>query len=178
MSVNNRVFRPLSRLFRNRRGTAEIVGSVMFLVILLFFFSNVFLWHDQASREMDGVVSDRVNSPVTIEKVEDNPTTGWLKLQVNNEGGVGCSLSRLWIIEKYDSVEYHEYGDIEEISIGARWLSGGASMNVTLLEGSGEAVIMDDGVGVYYYKPSVEDVEVTFKILTDLGNTAACKYVT
>jgi hypothetical protein len=175
MGVNYRGYRPLSRLLRSRSGTAEIVGTVMFLVIVLFFFSNVFLWHDQATRENDALILDRVNSQVSIENATGDPTPGWLKLLVTNNGGVGFSLSRLWIIEKNATEQKHDYWDVEKIPISARWLSGGASMNVTLLVGSGEVVVMEDGVGVYYM-PSDDVIEVTFKILTDLGNTAAVTY--
>jgi hypothetical protein len=57
----------LKKLLRNRSGTAEIVGTVLFLVILFFFFSNVFLWHNQVAREMDQVVADKTNSAVRME---------------------------------------------------------------------------------------------------------------
>lgn len=57
----------LRRLRKSRGGTAEIVGTVLFLVILFFFFSNVFLWHNQATQEMDQVIADKTNSAVRIE---------------------------------------------------------------------------------------------------------------
>jgi hypothetical protein len=57
----------MKRLLKNRSGTAEIVGTVLFLIILFFFFSNVFLWHNQVTREMDQVVADKTNSTVRIE---------------------------------------------------------------------------------------------------------------
>jgi hypothetical protein len=57
----------MKTLLKNRSGTAEIVGTVLFLIILFFFFSNVFLWHNQVTREMDQVVADKTNSPVRIE---------------------------------------------------------------------------------------------------------------
>jgi hypothetical protein len=57
----------LKKLLKNRMGTAEIVGTVLFLVILFFFFSNVFLWHNQVTREVDQVIADKTNSPVRIE---------------------------------------------------------------------------------------------------------------
>jgi hypothetical protein len=57
----------LRRMLGSRKGTAEIVGTVLFLVILFFFFSNVFLWHDQIAREMDSVTADKMNSAVKIE---------------------------------------------------------------------------------------------------------------
>jgi len=175
MGVNNRGYRALSRLLRSRSGTAEIVGTVMFLVILLLFFSNVFLWHDQATRDMDAVILDRVNSHVSIEILSMNESGG--VVEVANNGGVGFSLSRLWIIEKNNTEQNHNYTDFNKtIPISTRWLSGGSTINVTLLAGSPmyEAVVMDDEIWVYYTPPEVD--EVTFKILTDLGNTAAVKY--
>lgn len=68
----------MKKLLRNRSGTAEIVGTVLFLVILFFFFSNVFLWHNQVTREMDQVVADKTNSPVRIETttVTGTPVAG------------------------------------------------------------------------------------------------------
>jgi len=166
MSAKNRGYKPLSRLFRNRRGTAEIVGSVMFLVILLFFFSNVFLWHDQASRDMDTVISDRVNSPVSMELISMSASGGIL--EITNYGGVGFSLSRLWIITQAD----HNYASFEGDDI---WVAGGAELNITLTaptqtESDGSYHV--DGLTVYY-GPSGE---TTFKILTTLGNTAAITY--
>jgi hypothetical protein len=71
----------MKRLLKNRSGTAEIVGTVLFLVILFFFFSNVFLWHNQVTREMDQVVADKTNSAVRIETtvLSGTPVTsiGW-----------------------------------------------------------------------------------------------------
>lgn len=57
----------LKSFIKNGRGTAEIVGTALFLVILFFFFSNVFLWHNQAAQGMDQVISDRMNLGVKIE---------------------------------------------------------------------------------------------------------------
>ena len=167
--------RTLLRLLRNRRGTAEIVGSVLFLVILFFVFTNVYLWHEQATRQMDNVVLNKVNSPVSIEIVNMSSPTGVLK--VTNKGGVGFSLSRLWIITS----DSHNYASFEKDAI---WLAGGDTVNI-ILQGENQTDPDDgsylvgawttDGVRVYYKVPSVE-VKVTFKILTTLGNTAACRY--
>jgi len=52
---------------KNKKGTAEIVGTALFLVILFFFFSNVFLFHNSVSREMDQVIADKMNSAIRIE---------------------------------------------------------------------------------------------------------------
>jgi len=67
----------LKKLLRNRSATAEIVGTVLFLVILFFFFSNVFLWYNQVNGEMNQVVADKTNSAVGIETVAlpGNPVT-------------------------------------------------------------------------------------------------------
>jgi hypothetical protein len=57
----------LKKLLKNHAGTAEIVGTVLFLVILFFFFSNVFLWHNQVTREVDSIIADKMNSAVRME---------------------------------------------------------------------------------------------------------------
>jgi hypothetical protein len=154
----------LNRLLRNRRGTAEIVGSVLFLVILFFFFTNVYLWHDQATRDMDNVILDRVNSAVDIE-----PLSGYV-LQVTNKGGVGFSLSRLWIIKSGD----HNYANFTG---GQIWLDGGESVNIELIagpaqkesDGSYRVDFSSDPIAVYSDPISGDAV----RVLTDLGNTAA-----
>jgi hypothetical protein len=85
------------RLLTNRVGTAEIIGTVLFLVILFFFFSNVFLWHNQVTREMDQLIADRTNSAVRMEAqvLPGNPVTssgeqieaGWRSGQYLFENG-------------------------------------------------------------------------------------------
>ena len=40
------------RIFiKNRKGTAEVIGTIMLIIILLFFFTNVYLWHDAATKD-------------------------------------------------------------------------------------------------------------------------------
>ena len=120
---------------------------------------------------MDNVVADRVNSEVSMELTGSSGI-----LRVTNDGGVGFSLSRLWIITSAN----HNYADFEKGQ--AIWVEAGSSVIITLLgttqtdpgDGSYSVQSMADGAGVYYvYPPSGQ---VTFKILTDLGNTAACQY--
>jgi hypothetical protein len=112
---------------------------------------------------MDTVVTDRVNSGVSMELTGSNDI-----LLVTNDGGVGFSLSRLWIITS----DNHNYADFEKGQ--AIWVEAGSEVSITLLgitqidpvDGS----YLADGVGVYYgYPPSGK---VTFKILTNFGNTA------
>jgi hypothetical protein len=153
-------------LLRSREGTAEIVGSVLFLVILFFFFTNVYLWHDQATRDMNNVVLDRVNSAVDIEQL---PLPGYV-LQVTNKGGVGFSLSRLWIIKSDD----HNFANFTG---GQIWLEGGESVNIELIVGSAQfesdgsyrVDFSSDPIAVYSDPISGDAV----RVLTDLGNTAA-----
>jgi hypothetical protein len=84
----------LRRLLKNRVGTAEIVGTVLFLVILFFFFSNVFLWHNKVSREMDQLNADKTNSAVRIEAqvLPGNPVISSGKQNVSEEGSPEYSL--------------------------------------------------------------------------------------
>jgi hypothetical protein len=73
----------MKKLLKNQSGTAEIVGTVLFLLILFFFFSNVFLWHNQVTREMDQVVADKTNSAVQIEATVLNGSG------INTSGSMG-----------------------------------------------------------------------------------------
>ncbi|MEM2129750.1 MAG: hypothetical protein QXZ70_04040 [Candidatus Bathyarchaeia archaeon] len=154
LSVKRKFGRAVFRWLRCGRGTAEIVGSVMFLLILLFFFTNVYLWHDQVTREMDDVVAEKMNSRVSMRVVDANiaHTGGVLRLEVTNEGGVWAELSRLWII-KYDvSGEDHGFVDLE------------------VLVGPGQSALLNVSsvsVGVKYL----------FKVVTTRGNMAACSVV-
>ena len=130
----------LRRFRRDRRGASEIVGTALFLVILFFFFSNVFLWHDQVTREMDQVVVDRMNSGVRIEAFV-NGTSVWL--EVVNVGGLDVTLSRLWIINSTQSVgsgDDHVFADFEPYDVH---VAAGARKNITLSN-----VTLFDGVSM------------------------------
>ena len=168
MVVKRNVHKALRRLLCSRRGTAEIIGSVMFLLIIMFFFTNVYLWHDRATREMDGVVSERMNSVVTIEwrnESDLNPGLGSTyrgTLYVSNTGGVDAELSRLWIIER-TLQEPHLYFDLE-LRVAA-----GDSVGLVLIYSLVPSVDHDR---IYYQWTT----ETKFKILTTRGNMAACTY--
>jgi hypothetical protein len=86
----------MKKLLRNHSGTAEIVGTVLFLVILFFFFSNVFLWHNQVSRDMDQVIADKTNSEVRIETATllGNVTNGILQSEFGEPGSQSLSESQ------------------------------------------------------------------------------------
>ena len=167
----------LKRFRRDRRGASEIVGTALFLVILFFFFSNVFLWHDQVTREMDQVVVDRMNSGVRIEAFV-NGTSVWL--EVVNVGGLDVTLSRLWIINSTQSVgsgDDHVFADFEPYDVH---VAAGSHRNITLsgvtmMVGENEVrvrVYADGSVFVDYAPPS--GVTVVFRVLTKRANTAAC----
>ncbi|MFA5365206.1 MAG: hypothetical protein WC325_08515 [Candidatus Bathyarchaeia archaeon] len=166
MVRKNVIQRKLSKLLGDRKGTAEIVGSVMFLVILLFVFTNVYLWHDSATREMNTVLAEKMNSPITV--TVDGAGTG---LNVTNNGGFEVGLERLWLVT--DSGHYYaELGQFNvRIAAGERihllFTTGTANSDGTV-----KAIMNGDTVLVYY---SV-DSSVVCKVLTTLGNMAACTF--
>jgi len=167
----------LRRFRRDRRGASEIVGTALFLVILFFFFTNVFLWHDQVTREMDQVVVDRMNSGVRVD-VFSNATDVWLK--VDNVGGLGVTLSRLWIVnstQSVGSVDDHLFADFENFSV---YVAAGGHRNITLRlagansaddQGKVDVSVIGDSVFVDY--APVSGVRVTFRVLTKRANSAA-----
>src|SRR5665647_1895702 len=87
----------IKRLLKNKKGTAEVIGSVMFLVILLFFFTNVYLWHDAATKEMNDLQIQKINT-----KIDASITPAGI-LKVTNNGAMDVSLATLWVNEKSTS---------------------------------------------------------------------------
>ena len=83
----------IKRLLKNKKGTAEVIGSVLFIVILLFFFTNVYLWHDAATKEMNDMYVQKINSPITLSVI----VIILIQLNVTNKGGVDAKLSILWV---------------------------------------------------------------------------------
>jgi hypothetical protein len=104
----------LKKLLRNRKGTAEVIGSIMFIVILLFFFTNVYLWHDAASKEMNELYVKKMNSSFTVTSAAE---TGFLTVKA--DGGSDITLSRLWIIDEVNGGR-HLYADLGDVHLHAR----------------------------------------------------------
>jgi hypothetical protein len=155
----------IKRLYKNKKGTAEVIGSVMFIVILLFFFTNVYLWHDSATKEMNDLYVEKINSPITI-SVMSSP----YQLNVTNRGGVDAKLSILWI-------------DVQSHNIGSPNTFNGhfnlTQQNIVVLAGSSIQVswnsantLNSNGTN---YNPQIGD-KVQLKMVTTVGNTAACQY--
>lgn len=177
--VRNKTRRKLSKLIHDRKGTAEIVGSVMFLVILLFVFTNIYLWHDNATREMNGVLAEKMNTPVSISNVTG---TG---LVVTNNGGFEISLSRLWLVNVTNgSPTDHIYVDLEPLNTT---VAAGASIQLYFGDSvefnddnsihADPVVNIDGNTNVFVHFPIPESGHsIRCKIITTLGNSAACTY--
>jgi hypothetical protein len=138
----------LKNFLKNRKGTAEVIGSVMFIVILLFFFTNVYLWHDAATKEMNDLYVEKINSPITLEVVSANPLT----LNVTNKGGVGATLTRVWVDNKTLT---------------------GFSDHIYL---SDNKYIEPGGSVVVYFNNYVPANPVAIKVITTVGNSAGGNY--
>jgi hypothetical protein len=159
------VKRMLRKFLNNRKGTAEVIGSVMFIVILLFFFTNVYLWHDAATREMNNLYVEKINSPITI-SVTGSP----YQLNVTNKGGIDVKLSILWVDVKSHSAgsadRFHGYFNL---TLSGIVIPAGSSRIVTW---NSAGTRNSDGVA---YAPQTGD-NVRLKMITAVGNTAACSY--
>jgi archaellum component FlaF (FlaF/FlaG flagellin family) len=134
----------LKRLFGNRKGTAEVIGSVMFIVILLFFFTNVYLWHDAATKEMNELYVDKINTPVALSVSQSEST---VTLQVTNKGGSDTTISMVWVI----------------IGSGA----GQRHYNYT------SGVPVPAGKAVPVMSLSAPTTQTMYKVVTTTGNTAS-----
>lgn len=95
------------RIFRNRKGTAEVIGTIMFVVILLFFFTNVYLWHDAASKDENQIYVEKVNAGMSINFDSSNNQV------IVNATSSQVTLSVLWI----DTNAAHVYVDLGNISV-------------------------------------------------------------
>jgi hypothetical protein len=164
--------RLFNTLLYNRKGTAEIIGSVMFLVILLFFFTNVYMWHDGATREMNTVLSEKTNSQISADWFSTTEHEGLLN--VTNNGGSGVALSRLWVTSAI--THQHFYAELEDQNI---WVAAGETVTIEVGGAAGY-----DGTRPLEVVPSGQNIRVdydaaraeSFKVLTVRGNTAACSY--
>ena len=159
----------LRRFLKDKKGASEIVGTALFLIILFFFFSNVFLWHNQITSQMDQVVADRMNSGIRMD-VFSNDTDIWLT--VVNVGGLDVSLSRLWIITD-DEHLYADFG-LDVVHVGAGRQLNITISNVTGPVSGGEVQVFGDlDPIVVQYQPPVGYTTV-FRMITKRANTAAC----
>ena len=136
----------------------------MFLVILLFFFTNVYLWHDAATKEMNDLYVQKINSPITISVMSNNPNL----LNVTNKGGVDARLSILWV-------------DVASAIVGGPDRFNGyynlTQLNIVVLAGSSIQVTWSDATNSYgdhYTYQSGDSLQL--KMVTAVGNTAACRY--
>jgi hypothetical protein len=134
------------RLLKNKKGTAEVVGSVMFIIILLFFFTNVYLWHDAATKQMNQVYIDKINTPITV-SVQGS------QLNVTNRGGVDTMLSAVWVILESSSGNGPDQSHI--------------SYPHNEVVRAGESKLLDIPIPAGH---------VIFKVVAANGNTASCNY--
>jgi hypothetical protein len=125
MVIKNKTPKFLKRFLVNRKGTAEVIGTVLFIIILLFAFSNIYLWHDTQVKTMNTLLSDKLNSQIQVYWSDDAPDT----LVVTNVGGVGTVLSRLWIITNAGD---HRYAELENAGAPSQSLYVGAGSTVTI----------------------------------------------
>jgi hypothetical protein len=109
----------IKQLLINKKGTAEVIGSVMFIVILLFFFTNVYLWHDAATKEMNDLYVQKLNSPIVASVTYEN---GHYILTITNRGGIDATLSSLWVAEQlsgHPDVNHSNFNNVNNVVVAA-----------------------------------------------------------
>ena len=151
----------MKRLIKNRKGTAEVIGTMLFIVILLFFFTNVYMWHDTATKDANQLFLEKINSTFKIEQ-----TGGTIVVTAN--GGSDITLSRLWIID--NTLNAHYYADLGNVTVAA-----GGSFNITFSNDEnyynpfspvGVNPPQDGSMQVNYYPPGYS---VTITVINTLG---------
>jgi hypothetical protein len=143
----------LKRLIKNRKGTAEVIGSIMFIVILLFFFTNVYLWHDAATKEMNDMYVEKINTPITVTvSLNAGGSLNLNYLNVTNKGGTDAQLTMLWV-------------DLKSGSGGPDQMHSNYTLSNKVPAGSSILILSHYSSG-----------KVSFKVVTTLGNSASCTY--
>jgi hypothetical protein len=172
-TLTNKVTAMFKRLLKNRKGTAEVIGSVLFIIILIFFFTNVYLWHDAATKEMNELQLEKMNSGMSMKL---NEITG--TLDVTDSGGLDIDLSRVWIIEERIGGS-HLYANLEPLNVH---IPAGNTIQVTfesqrpLLDGSVQVDWQDANNKLIIYYDLPADNPVRIRILNTLGITTAYLY--
>lgn len=144
----------MKRFMKNRKGTAEVIGTIMFIVILLFFFTNVYLWHDAATKDANQLYLKQIRSTFKIEQ-----TGGTLNITAN--GGSNIFLSRLWIIDNTSG--NHLYVDLGNAPVAA-----GTSLTITFIPNPGQVYAdppQTQNINVYY----TPGQSITCTVINTLG---------
>jgi hypothetical protein len=175
----------MKRLLMNKKGTAEIIGSVMFIVILLFFFTNVYLWHDAATKEMNNLQLQKMNSAVSMIYYSDLSSGHLGNIVLTDNGGLDIVLSRLWIDEETVGGN-HLYVDLAPYNVH---VAAGAHIQIRFdylinnpinpndpLQAEWDAA--NNILTVHYEIPAglVQGQSIRFVVLNNLGLTAACTF--
>jgi hypothetical protein len=169
--------KPLRNFLLNRKGTAEVIGSVLFIVIILFFFSSVYLWHDSATKTMNNLLSDKLNSQIEVNWLMDEEGVQQNSLLVTNTGGVGTDLSRLWIVTSSGSSAKHLYASLEDLGANGLHLAAGNTLQLDLTGGSiptgSEIIASSTSTGASVAYTRTKAAGETFTVLTAMGNMAS-----
>jgi hypothetical protein len=156
-------------LFRNRLGTAEIVGTTLFLVVLLFLFTNVILWYDTSARQAESIVVDKINSPVSMTIYQYPGYGDPLILRVRSTGVKDVRIVGVRWVEAIN--DNHEYIDIKRDLSTPVLIQSGLWIDIIFTPGGGLFFNPENRTLTVDFTPSPSG-EVMFKALTDLGNMA------
>jgi len=163
-------------MIRDNRGTAEIVGTSLFLVIVLFFFTNVVLWYDVSARQAESVIVDKINSPISMTVYawpSQNQSEKPLILRVRSLGVKDVQIVRVRWIEAVN--DNHGCADIERLIPTPVFIPSGWYIDIKLVKpGEGFNFYPENRTLTIEYKPPRG--AVTFKVFTNLGNSAVYTY--
>ena len=67
------------KFLKNQDATAEIVGTVLLIIILIFFFGNVFLWNNETNKIADQMKWNKMNSHYKRDPAEKERNNGFLR---------------------------------------------------------------------------------------------------
>jgi hypothetical protein len=135
----------------------------MLVMILLFFFTNVYVWHDTAVKQANQLYVKQLSYSFKIQQ----DTTG---INITADGGSDIYLSRLWIIDSTNPT--HLYANLTNQQ--SVYIKAGNTINIIF---DGSTVMADttgvmadmqgDNVRVHYQLQS--DVTYTLNVINTFG---------
>ena len=154
---------------KKRRGTAEVVGTTLFLVILLFFFTNTILWYDISARQTNEIMVNRISTPLSMTVYQYPSGANPLTIRVRSMGAKDVRIVGIrWIEAANDN---HVYVNLKSDIPTPVMVQSGWWLDIKFVPGGNPQYLPESRTLIIDF-PKDQKGEVTFKVLTEYGNLA------
>ena len=145
------------------------MGTTLFLVILLFFFTNTILWYDVSARQSNEIMVNRISTPLSMTVYQYPSGADPLPLRVRSMGSKDVRIVGLrWIETANDN---HVYVDLKQTITTPVMVQSGWWLDIQFSPGGTPQYLPESRTLIVDF-PNDQNGEVTFKVLTEYGNLA------